>query len=259
MAAAAGGVVVGVVLDRLGKYVLRSLHRGLTQADSELSASLWINEEPSQHGIGIYLLGSAGGNWLSRDERVKRGWPDVGPPSNIFALPARQPAVFQAEICCHPRTFGEQAGLFAYAGPGSWVKFVIEGAGEGSWMLVLASQQDFAPFLTGQMQLPDFSDRITLRMTVADSGCSVVAHWRRSCEDQWVPMMRGDAWLQESEPRCSSQEKDFHGMDILALDDPRSNTPAKCLLPGGWRAVLCTEQWKKQEGAGVAFTNIQYE
>ena len=72
----------------------------------------WLNEHSPGHsnaGSSLRVVGSAGASWTSRAQRVASGWPDVGPPDNIFALRApRQLHSFEAAIAVSPRQHGEQ-------------------------------------------------------------------------------------------------------------------------------------------------------
>ena len=217
----------------------------------------WLNEHSPGHsnaGSSLRVVGSAGASWTSRAQRVASGWPDVGPPDNIFALRAPGPQLhsFEAAIAVSPRQHGEQAGLYCWADAESWVKLVVEGAGgDGNVMLVFASQSQAVPAVRGKIALPEYAGQLWLKLTltVSDGEPSVVADWRAADKADWQPMRRGVGWL-------LPHELEGRAYGSLEQGDPRGEARAVCPLPmGAWRAALVTEQWQG-DAAWVAFSKV---
>ena len=201
-------------------------------------------------GLLLRVLGSRGSTWSTPQRRAEQGWADAAAvPGNIYALVDRQPGSFEATVAVAPRRSGEQAGLVAYAGEDSWVKLVVEGAGNGDGggvFLAFAEQRDGEPFLRGKLPLPQFGGEVALRLVAQPASGTALAFWRIGAGD-WAAVTRGLGWLEpgELEP---GQER-----GRLPPGDPRGEmVVAECTLPGGWRAVLMTEQWPSSEGGGLA-------
>ena len=191
---------------------------------------------------------SSGSSWTSREARVQRGWPDVGPPQNIVRLLSMDtppPREWEAQLSVQPRTSGEQAGLYAYADEGSWVKLVIEGQADGGVCLVFASQHAAVPFVTGNLPLPDYRGSCWLRLTADDAG-GVVASYRLT-DSSWAMVPRGLGWLNAHEiehARAEQAVAEDATTGRLELGDPRGGLRAFCRLPeADWTAALVTEQF----------------
>lgn len=220
------------------------------QAAMERPPGEWMRPDPAAQvvrsgGNALQIIGSTGSTWSTADERRAKGWPEAVEPHNIFALGPLQPASWEARIEALPRSHGEQAGLYAYGDASSWVKFVLEGAGDGKVMLVFAEQRDGVPFLRGKVPLDDFEGGLHLRLEVHGEG-QVLAFWRHSISssvsgsDAWVQMVRGHGWLTPTEQQLASSPKP----GALEAGDSRGSELAACNLPRTWRAVLLTEQWQ---------------
>ena len=196
---------------------------------------------------------SSGSSWTSREARVQRGWPDVGPPQNIVRLLSMDtppPREWEAQLSVQPRTSGEQAGLYAYADERSWVKLVIEGQADGGVSLVFASQHAAVPFVAGKLPLPDYRGSCWLRLTADDAG-GVVASYRLT-GGSWAMVPRGLGWLNAHEnahelehARAEQAVAEDATNGRLELGDPRGGLRAFCRLPveTDWTAALVTEQF----------------
>ena len=210
----------------------------------------WLRPDAARllDGEGLRILGSSGSTWSTAQRRAAQGWADAAAvPGNIYALADRQPGSFEATVAVEPRRSGEQAGLYAYAGDASWVKLVVEGAGDGDGVfLVFAEQRDGEPFLRGKLRLPQFDGSVALRLVAQPASGTALAFWRIGAGD-WAAVTRGVGWLEPSELE-PGQER-----GRLPPGDPRGEmVVAECALPDGWRAVLMTEQWPSSEGGGLA-------
>ena len=195
---------------------------------------------------------SSGSSWTTREARVQRGWPDVGPPQNIIRLLSMDtppPREWEAQLSVQPRTSGEQAGLYAYADERSWVKLVIEGQADGGVCLVFASQHAAVPFVAGKLPLPDYRGSCWLRLTADDAG-GVVASYRLT-GGSWAMVPRGLGWLNAHEnahelehARAEQAVAEDATNGRLVLGDPRGRLRAFCRLPEtDWTAALVTEQF----------------
>lgn len=222
----------------------------------------WLNDNPARRSKGDGILtmkASSGSLWLTRHERVQKGWDDVGVPENIFALQQRQPMAFSAEVRCTPSSSGNQAGLYALASDTAWVKLVVEGGDAGQIKLVFAHQdleKGTAPFVTGRVPLEShFADgRVRLKLEVhPDQPQCIAGYWASGAEDAaWVPVTRGLGWLTTDE--LADEPFDY---GCLEVGDPRGLEPAVCSLPHGWRAVVLSEQWEAESDHSIEFRNIQ--
>lgn len=208
---------------------------------------LWLNDVPArrvEHGPGtVGVYGPEGSLWTTREQRVAKGWPDVGEPENMY-LVAEQVRSFQASVACTPREHGDQAGLYAYADALSWVKLVVEGTGHGA-QLIFAEQHEGAPSIRGKVPLADFQGSVDLQMR-ADG-----AAFYKTSGDEWTAMPRGLGWLREDELGDLAYGS-------LEAGDERGTEPAVACLPAGWRAVLAAEQWQNAEST-IVFSNIAHE
>lgn len=236
--AAIGQAVSATIAARAGDP-LRFLSEQLARsATSVVNASRTLRCDVNTATFDAVLHGSGGSSCSTREARVAKGWPDVGPPENIISLaPDSQPRAWEATVSLLARDHGEQAGLYAYVDETTWVKWVAEGAGNGKTQLILASQCSGEPSIDGKLLLDSFGGTISLRVEV--SGQTATASYREPEQPGWTPMPRGTGgWL--------------------AADDPRGRDRAISPLSPGWRAMLVTEQWAPDKPpAEVRFTEVR--
>jgi hypothetical protein len=194
------------------------------------------------------VRGSRGSAWSTPERRRAKGWAEVGEPTDSLPLTPTQPKRFEATIAATPSHHGEQAGVYAYASAASWVKLVLEGAGDGKGVfLALAEQHDGNPTLRGKLSLPHFSGTVSLRLVQGAKG-TVRGFWRTGADTPWAAVTRGLGWLDPAELGEGAQP------GSLDVGDPRCEATAECTLPDGWRAVLLTEQWQGQ--SDVTFSDM---